>query len=472
METLHKELLPSKLSKVRTFLFWCLAIVWFCEMLFLGVPFFNRVWLEFWQVAPPDDSQLADASMITGAVGAPVKGAFFLMAVYGLLSKNPSTRTALFISMSLIPPLNVAFPFRYQGFVLGPTLVGSVLSMVLWVSFIVFKESYRQTEGMLKEKSNRSTVSGWRVYQLILFAVTSIVITALAFIYLFLQKTDLHLSFPCLPGVANSSQELPGMIYHSMASGTHLLGLAVGSWIATVNCQRNSSLRKAMTIANTAFFALFFIFPIRHLITSFGMECIMNLAMYGFALLFIAWVVYSAFSIRVSLEASSLVTNKNYKENNLEIKIRDFLNQKRIAVVGVSRHQKHHPVGNLIYRRLKNQGHEVFAVNPNMQNFEGDKCFPNVQSIQGGVDSVVIITRPGITDQVVKDCNEAGVRHVWMHQGMPRKATSVSQQAVEYCTKHDISVISGACPMMYGEHVDFGHTCMKWILKHTGGLPK
>ena len=56
------------------------------------------------------------------------------------------------------------------------------------------------------------------------------------------------------------------------------------------------------------------------------------------------------------------------------------------------------------------------------------------------------------------------------HQSMG-KGSSVSPVAVEYCGQHDISVIAGACPMMYGEGADFGHTCMRWILKLTGGLP-
>jgi predicted CoA-binding protein len=154
----------------------------------------------------------------------------------------------------------------------------------------------------------------------------------------------------------------------------------------------------------------------------------------------------------------------------LETKVDDFLAQKRIAVAGVSRNNSHHPVGNLIYRRLKSTGHDVFPVNPNMQTFEGDRCYPDLQSIPGGVDGVVIITRPGITDRIVRDCGDAGVRRVWMH-GSVGKATSVSPEAVEYCRRHDISVIAGACPMMYGDGVDVGHTCMRWFLRLTGGLP-
>ena len=154
----------------------------------------------------------------------------------------------------------------------------------------------------------------------------------------------------------------------------------------------------------------------------------------------------------------------------LDKKVDDFLAQKRIAVAGVSHDNTHHPVGNLIYRRLKRTGHDVFPVNPHMQSFEGDRCYPNVQSIPGGVDGVVIITRPAVTEQIVRDCGDAGVRRVWMHRSLA-KGSSVSPEAVEYCRQRGISVIAGACPMMYGPGVDFGHTCMRVFMKLTGGLP-
>src|SRR5262245_1883998 len=130
--------------------------------------------------------------------------------------------------------------------------------------------------------------------------------------------------------------------------------------------------------------------------------------------------------------------------STLDSKVHDFLSHKRIAVAGVSRHNTNHPTGNLIYRRLKSSGHEVFPVNPHMQSFEGDRCYPNLQSIPGGVDGVVIVTRPEVTAKIVHDCKDAGVGRVWMHQSIG-KGTSVSPEAVEYCRDHDISVIAGAC---------------------------
>jgi len=154
----------------------------------------------------------------------------------------------------------------------------------------------------------------------------------------------------------------------------------------------------------------------------------------------------------------------------LDARVDDFLAQKRIAVASVSRNHSHHPTANLIYQRLKTTWHDVFAVNPHMQTFEGDRCYPDLKSIPGGVDGVVIVTRPEVTERIVHQCSDAGVRRVWMHQSLA-KGSSVSPAAVEYCRQHDISVIAGACPMMYGDGVDFGHTCMRWILKLKGGLP-
>jgi predicted CoA-binding protein len=157
------------------------------------------------------------------------------------------------------------------------------------------------------------------------------------------------------------------------------------------------------------------------------------------------------------------------RKPTLNDKVRDFLGQKRIAVAGVSRDSHRHPIANLIYHRLRKTGHEVFAMNPHMTEFEGGRCYPDVQSIPGGVDGVVIITRPEIAERIVHDCADAGIRRVWMHRSFG--GSSVSSQAVDYCNRHDIRVIAGACPMMYCGNVDFGHKCMRWILKWTGGLP-
>ncbi|MFQ5419291.1 MAG: CoA-binding protein [Anaerolineae bacterium] len=143
----------------------------------------------------------------------------------------------------------------------------------------------------------------------------------------------------------------------------------------------------------------------------------------------------------------------------------DFLAQERIAVAGVSR--KGQETANLIYRKLRDTGRQVFAVNPHANVVEGDMCYPDMQSIPGGVDGVVIVTRPELTAKIVEDCVAAGVPRVWMHNNtfMP---SSVSDTAVQLCRDNDITVLDGGCPMMF---LDFGHKCFRMILGAMGRLP-
>src|SRR6266496_5965321 len=94
----------------------------------------------------------------------------------------------------------------------------------------------------------------------------------------------------------------------------------------------------------------------------------------------------------------------------------EFLNHRRIAVTGVSRNPRGHG-SNLVYQRLRERGYEVFAVNPNAHEVEGDICYRDLQSIPGGVQAVVIGTRPEIAEDTMHECAELGIKHVWMHRG-------------------------------------------------------
>ena len=149
---------------------------------------------------------------------------------------------------------------------------------------------------------------------------------------------------------------------------------------------------------------------------------------------------------------------------------KDFLAHKYIAVVGVSRAQN--KTANLIYRKLRSEGYKVVAVNPNATTVEGDICYPDLKSIPEKPEAVIIVTKPGITEQVVSECAELGIANIWMHKGIDSKGTSVSKEAVHYCHQHGIAVIPGGCPMMYFNHADIGHRIMRWILSLNGGLSK
>jgi predicted CoA-binding protein len=145
----------------------------------------------------------------------------------------------------------------------------------------------------------------------------------------------------------------------------------------------------------------------------------------------------------------------------------EFLSHKRVAVTGVSRAPKNHG-SNTVYKRLRDRGYEVFAVNPNTDEVEGDRAYPDLRSIPGGVEAVVIGTRPERADETMRECAELGIKHVWMHRGPG--AGSVSDAATAYGRKRGITVIDGGCPCMFGPTADIGHKLMRLV--YAGKVPK
>ena len=157
------------------------------------------------------------------------------------------------------------------------------------------------------------------------------------------------------------------------------------------------------------------------------------------------------------------------KAARLEAAVREFLAHQRIAVAGVSRTDTNE-AANLNYRKLRDLGYEVFAVNPNADTVEGDRCFESLGAIPGGVEAVVVATHPDVTPEIVRQCSDLGVGYVWMHRSFGDG--SVADEAVELCEKHGIRVIPGGCPMMFLSPVDLGHRCMRWFMSLTGKLPE
>ena len=147
----------------------------------------------------------------------------------------------------------------------------------------------------------------------------------------------------------------------------------------------------------------------------------------------------------------------------------EFLASKRVAVTGVSRTPKNHG-SNVVYQRLRGRGYEVFAVNPNAEEVEGDRCYHDLRSIPGGVDAVVIATRPEIAEETMRECADLGIKHVWMHRGPG--AGSVSEEAAEYGREQGIAVIAGGCPCMFNPTADPGHKAMRVVLSMTGNVPR
>ena len=152
---------------------------------------------------------------------------------------------------------------------------------------------------------------------------------------------------------------------------------------------------------------------------------------------------------------------------NIKQAATEFLTNQRIAVTGVSRTPKDHG-SNTVYKRLRDRGYTVFAVNPNANTVEGDPSYKDLRSIPGGVDAVVIGTRPELAEDTMHQCVDLGITQVWMHRG-PGPG-SVSAADTDYGRQHGITVIDGGCPLMFGPTADVGHKLMRLVL--SSHVPK
>jgi hypothetical protein len=146
----------------------------------------------------------------------------------------------------------------------------------------------------------------------------------------------------------------------------------------------------------------------------------------------------------------------------------DFLAPgRRIAVAGVSR-QGDQPA-NLIYRKLRDAGYEVWAINPAADRIEDATCHPDLAAVPAKLDGVVAATPPAATEDLARQCRELGIPRLWMHRSFG--TGSVSPAAVESASQDGLTVLAGGCPMMFVKPIDPAHRCMRWILDLTGGLP-
>ena len=152
-----------------------------------------------------------------------------------------------------------------------------------------------------------------------------------------------------------------------------------------------------------------------------------------------------------------------------ELSVREFLRQRHLAVVGASNNPKN--FGNTIYRELRSHGYEVIPVNPNAVVVEGDRCYPNLASVPGPIDGVVVMVSGDKSADVVRDCVPRDIKWVWLFKGIGGSG-AVSQEALDVCRRNGIHVVAGACPLMFLEPVAWFHRAHRTVRHLNGSLAK
>jgi predicted CoA-binding protein len=143
----------------------------------------------------------------------------------------------------------------------------------------------------------------------------------------------------------------------------------------------------------------------------------------------------------------------------------DFLALRRIAVVGASADER--KFGNAVYRRLRDDGYDVVAVNPGEDVVAGDRCYRSIGEVPDGVEGAIVMTSADHSADAVAACIAAGVRHIWLFQGIGGTG-SVTKEALRLCEANGVTTIAGACPFMFLEPVRGGHRVHRAI-RHLRG---
>jgi len=148
--------------------------------------------------------------------------------------------------------------------------------------------------------------------------------------------------------------------------------------------------------------------------------------------------------------------------------IRSFLSNKRVALVGTS--TDHKDFSRVLFREFLQRGYDVIPVNPAASCLEDRHCYAKISDIQPAVEGVLIMTPPAVTEDVVRECVEIGIRDIWLYRAAGQGA--VSANAVSYCKEHKVNLIEGHCPMMFFEDAGLVHRLHRGIKKLLGTYPK
>jgi len=142
----------------------------------------------------------------------------------------------------------------------------------------------------------------------------------------------------------------------------------------------------------------------------------------------------------------------------------DFLAQRTLAVVGVSRDPK--AFANGAYKELKAKGYRLLPVNPHMETFGGEPCYPSLKALPESPGGALILVAPAQAEGVVQDAAAAGIERVWMQQG------AESEAAIKFCQANGISEVHGECILMHAPNTASFHKMHRWVWGVLGKLPK
>jgi predicted CoA-binding protein len=144
--------------------------------------------------------------------------------------------------------------------------------------------------------------------------------------------------------------------------------------------------------------------------------------------------------------------------------IDEFVSQKNVAIVGVSRNEK--KFGNYICKELNKKGYIMYPVHPTLEVVNDVKCYESFDKLPDDVDSVILNVPPYKAKEAVKEVAEKGFKRVWIQQG------ASSPEVIQECESNKIDYVNNECIIMYTEPVESFHKIHRFIWKLIGKYQK
>jgi predicted CoA-binding protein len=139
-----------------------------------------------------------------------------------------------------------------------------------------------------------------------------------------------------------------------------------------------------------------------------------------------------------------------------------FLNEKKLAIAGVSRNPR--KFGNVIFRTLKGKGYSITPINPNGGTIDGNVCTDSIANLGSDIQNLLIVTHKRETKKALEEAISKGISNIWIQNGCE------TEESIKIAQEKNINLVSKACFMMYaspkGFH-KFHQTITNWLGRYV-----
>ena len=130
------------------------------------------------------------------------------------------------------------------------------------------------------------------------------------------------------------------------------------------------------------------------------------------------------------------------KDAHSDEEIIEILNLKKVAVIGMSKHQE--KAAHFVPKYLSENGFDIIPVNPNSDEILNKKCYKEINDIKDDIDIVDVFRPSEDVLPFVKEAIKKKPKVIWLQEGIH------NEEAENLAREHGIDVIFNRC--MLAEH--------------------